>query len=883
MLIFLVLLSRVLGIILPSTTKDEFRTLTLKNLMQATVVSCYSCHEAGVSMAVGVGSMHDTIPGIAHFLEHMLFFASKAYPQEDYWTTFVNTHGGSTNAYTNFEETVYYFSVANNALEKGLHIISRAFIEPVFLPETAAREILAVKSELEGRFDDNWRIQKLIEAVIGPPLDHVTIGNIEELSISNITEYLYNFWEQFYKGNNLKLCITGNYTLDTLEQWVQNYFDEIEPGEKTKGVKVPECNRGLGCKNYAVGEKLWEGETSLVLWVLPPESTEYQEIDFISYLLQYTLTESLDETMGGRFYSGKYVDLKDFCIFMLESSQDSQGETDQEKIFGALLGAIDFISTIGNETLYNLWQDYQKLALYSFLYSDPLKSADLASTIASNMLYYPESLYYAGNSIKLEYSYENIQKFLGAMKADQAYFSLLTSDPTLVFTQYDKFFDLKFDVYFASFTPSQLPFIHLDQNPYIPTDLKLVLNKFTESIIQLENSPFGIWFKYNTSLRKPVVYIAALIVPENWAEMKPLAYIHLSILQEEIYNEFKYYSYAGYSVKFEILYNGIELKVSGWNIGIFEYFQQILDKFTKIDSSKFQNLKSRLISHYQYQTIDSYEIAIEYLNRLITTSALTTPELLSLIENSTLSDFLYYEAQLKYSNANLLILGNLNVPSNTSALLEKFFEGGAEIEYKRSLILNDFQVFVAETSNENAILNWYEFGSYDIHTFMLIQLIQVFFKDQVYISLRSKAQLGYTVALGISDNFMSNALYLVVQGATYNPKEMQNYIDEFWNNAEISETEVNDTKSVIKDLLLPPETYQEILDFNWEEITSGRFKFDSREELSLEVDKLIYPEILEILSQIKGHGKELSIRMYVDLNESIEVSVHPDYFRQYTN
>lgn len=868
----------VLGIILPSTVKDEFKTVTLGNSLEATLVSCFDCHEAGVAMAVGVGSMHDTVPGIAHFLEHMLFFESKTYTQEDYWTTFVNTNGGSTNAFTNYDETVYFFSISNSALEKGLHILSRAFIEPVFSAETASREIQSVISEFQGQYDDNWKVQKLIEVLMGPPLDHETIGNIEQLSIPNITDYLYLFWDEYYKGTNLKLCVTGNYSLNTLEQWVTDYFSEIPTGEKTQGVKIPGCKKS-GCKNYSIGEKMWPGQISLIYWVLESESFEYQELDFISYILQYTLTESLEGVIEGSYYAGKYLDLKDFCVFMLEGSHDYYEENNEIKTFGALLGAIEYFSTISNETLYSLWQDYQKLSLYSFTYSDPLRSSDLAATIASNMLFYPESLYYAGSNLKLQYSFESIQSYISKLRPENAYFSLLTSEYNINLTQYDSYFDLKFDVFTSSFTPSQLSYVHLDKNPYIPSDLKVVLTKFTESILLIENSPFSVWFKYNTSLQKPVVYIAALIVPENWTEMRVLAYIHLSILSEQLYNEFEYYSYAGYSVKFDVLYNGIEVKVSGWNEGVFEYFEKVLEKFVKVNSDKFESFRLSLISHYQNLYEEPYEIAIEYLNRLITRSALTTTELINLFTNSTFSDFLYYEAQLKYSNVNLFILGNTVVPNDTSNLLIQFFEGGAEIEYKKSLLVNDYQVFVSESKVENAILNWYEFGSFDIHTYVIVQIIQVFFNDQVYISLRSKAQLGYTVGLGASDNFMSNALYLIVQGASYNPKEMQNVIDDFWNNAEISEKELNDTKSIVKNLMLPPETYDEIMDYNWEEITNGRLRFDVREELLQEVDKINYSEISEILSQIAGHYKELSIRMYVSLNESMEASVHPDYFR----
>lgn len=60
-----------------------------------------------------VGSLSDPaeLPGLAHFLEHMLFYASERYPEEDEYSKFISEHGGSTNAYTAAEDTNYHFSV----------------------------------------------------------------------------------------------------------------------------------------------------------------------------------------------------------------------------------------------------------------------------------------------------------------------------------------------------------------------------------------------------------------------------------------------------------------------------------------------------------------------------------------------------------------------------------------------------------------------------------------------------------------------------------------------------------------------------------------------------------------------------------------------------
>ena len=48
-------------------------------------------HEAGLSLQVRIGSLGDPddLPGLAHFTEHMLFYASEKYPLEDDYSKFV--------------------------------------------------------------------------------------------------------------------------------------------------------------------------------------------------------------------------------------------------------------------------------------------------------------------------------------------------------------------------------------------------------------------------------------------------------------------------------------------------------------------------------------------------------------------------------------------------------------------------------------------------------------------------------------------------------------------------------------------------------------------------------------------------------------------------
>ena len=55
-------------------------------------------------------------PGLAHFLEHMLFLGTKTFPDEQSFDFYLSAHGGESNAYTAAVDTNYYFLVRRNHL-----------------------------------------------------------------------------------------------------------------------------------------------------------------------------------------------------------------------------------------------------------------------------------------------------------------------------------------------------------------------------------------------------------------------------------------------------------------------------------------------------------------------------------------------------------------------------------------------------------------------------------------------------------------------------------------------------------------------------------------------------------------------------------------------
>ena len=97
----------------------KYRHITLTNGLECTLVSDSTTDKASAAMQVNVGHMSDDprTPGLAHFLEHMLFQGTTTYPGAASYKKFFSDHGGSSNASTGMVTTTYFFDITHPFLE----------------------------------------------------------------------------------------------------------------------------------------------------------------------------------------------------------------------------------------------------------------------------------------------------------------------------------------------------------------------------------------------------------------------------------------------------------------------------------------------------------------------------------------------------------------------------------------------------------------------------------------------------------------------------------------------------------------------------------------------------------------------------------------------
>jgi len=221
----------------PDTHTRQYAYLELPNKLRAIVASDPKCDKAGAALTVNVGMCYERkdLPGLAHFLEHMLFTGTKKYPTEGEYREFIKQNGGSCNANTACYATNYMFEVKTEALEPALDRFSRFFTEPLLTRDCTDREINAVDSEFQaGHTMPWWRYIGIMHQSANPKHPfHVAVGNNKVLRDDpkergiDLYEEMLKFYNDFYSSNGMTLCVIGKESLEELETMVRDKFSAV--------------------------------------------------------------------------------------------------------------------------------------------------------------------------------------------------------------------------------------------------------------------------------------------------------------------------------------------------------------------------------------------------------------------------------------------------------------------------------------------------------------------------------------------------------------------------------------------------------------------------------------------------------------------------------
>lgn len=255
----------------------NYKTLkiALRNGIKVLLISDSSLSESSASLSVNAGSWDDPneSPGMAHFVEHLLFLGTEAYPKESDYPQYILERGGEYNGLTKYDRTSYGFSVPKQAFSGALDRFSHFFIDPLFTPSAIQREVNAVHHEFEDSIEDDgvrvWRVLKE-NGNSEHPNKKLSCGNLESLARTSRSD-IVKWFKTHYRPEEMRVVLMANEPLGSLAEKASYYFSRIPSLDEKKKIKQQRSDMtSLNQRGHVVCIKpAFKGRFLCLTWELP--------------------------------------------------------------------------------------------------------------------------------------------------------------------------------------------------------------------------------------------------------------------------------------------------------------------------------------------------------------------------------------------------------------------------------------------------------------------------------------------------------------------------------------------------------------------------------------------------------------------------------------
>ncbi len=261
---------------MPAPTHPRPHSETLANGLRVTLRHVPDLKRCAAALRVAAGS-HDVPlawPGLAHFLEHLLFLGTERFPADEGLMAYVQGHGGQVNASTRERTTDFFFELPTQAFSAGLERLSDMLAKPRMNPDDQLREREVLQAEFIAWSQDP-AAQQQFALYEGLPAEHPLrgfhAGNRDSLRVEDPTfqQGLNDFHQQFYQTGQMTLSLAGPQSLEELKALAEHFASMLPVGDKVAQVMpLP-----LAVKSYQqVGKQ--RGNLMFAFDALPESSVE---------------------------------------------------------------------------------------------------------------------------------------------------------------------------------------------------------------------------------------------------------------------------------------------------------------------------------------------------------------------------------------------------------------------------------------------------------------------------------------------------------------------------------------------------------------------------------------------------------------------------------
>ena len=205
---------------------------TLANGLRVASVERPQTETVSVGIWVNTGSACERLENnsISHFVEHMVFKGTQKRTAKQISEDIENV-GGSTNAYTSREFTVFYAKMLKNDLELALDVLADMVMAPTFAEDELVKEREVVIQEIKQTYDDPNDIvfdyfqetafdnQALGRSILGPA------EKVRSFDADTLRDYM----SHNYAAENIVVCAVGNLNHAEFVQKVEARMAGLQP------------------------------------------------------------------------------------------------------------------------------------------------------------------------------------------------------------------------------------------------------------------------------------------------------------------------------------------------------------------------------------------------------------------------------------------------------------------------------------------------------------------------------------------------------------------------------------------------------------------------------------------------------------------------------
>lgn len=809
----------------PSLSNRKTEKIILENGLKVLLISDKEAPQSGAGVCVEAGSWDDDKhPGMAHFLEHMLFMGTKAYPKEFEYMQFIQDHGGKVNAFTASDRTVYMFSIHNDAFAEAVDRFSHFFIDPLFSTNCINRELNAVDHEYAKNIEhDGWRQYMILKETGNPdhPNHQFSIGNKDTLCKIPQAD-LKDWFLNNYHANCMHLVMISSLPIAEMRDLAVTKFSAVANTDRRK--KLPQVSLFSDQQkgNMIFIKPVKELKTLTLCWEVPSifaSNLDEKVPEFVAYVLKKEVQGSLfaklkTENIAEDFTANCHRFSKNSLLFSIDVSLTDHGLLHIDNAISYIYSAIERLKT---EKLPSyLFEEFKTMATINYQYQSRKDAFEMVTEAASNMIYEDLSSYPVKTLIPTVFSPQKILNFLHTLKPTECVYSVI-ADPSKTGVLPDR----KEQWMHAEYAISQIdqkrlqawesspliPEIDLPgPNPYLPTQLTLQ-NTDSQEMPTLIHQDEGseVYFLSDNYYHTPeIVFVFQLKSPlfDQTPKAQVLADLWSCALQEQLADELSFAKDAGIQLSLElqpleaIFYiQGLSDKAPLFAKKVFAALKQVV-----CSQEKFQIYSTILANNYENCSREPpLKQAMEQMHGIIFDQPSSQQKLLALQKTSwkDLCDFSEKLHQCLYMQT--LLYGNINQQTAVElskelqkTLAAKPYPIKEHIKAK-VLLLSDLYgpyKLVLETNRQgSAALLLLQEGSFSFESRAIQRVLSQALQGAFFETLRTKQQTAYIVQSWDIEKERQLLQYFAVQSSTHTPIDLlarfELFLEEFDKNLEL--------------------------------------------------------------------------------------------------